>query len=62
MDTSDGKRTAVVIGVAGILIELVTVLLLASHRISSSVATPVIILGMLMAFVPLFLAARRAKR
>lgn len=58
----DGKRTAIVLGVAGIAVEAVTVALLASGRLTASVATPFIITGMLMSFVPLFVVARRARR
>lgn len=61
-EPGDGKRTAIVLGVAGIVIEVVTVVLLASGRVTDRVATPFVVTGMLMAFVPLFVVARRARR
>ena len=56
------NRTPVLIAVLGIAIEVVAIVLLATKQIAASVATPVIITGMVMAFVPLFVVARRSKR
>jgi hypothetical protein len=55
------KRTAIIIGIAGIALELVTVILLASKRIPPSYGTPMVITGMFLAFVPVFVLARRHK-
>ncbi|HYC88914.1 MAG TPA: hypothetical protein VEO54_06865 [Thermoanaerobaculia bacterium] len=57
-----GNRTPIAIAVIGILVEVVTIYLLATKQIPESVATPLIITGMLMAFVPLFVVARRSRR
>jgi hypothetical protein len=56
------KRTAIILGVCGIAIEVVTVLLLAQKKIPTTFGTPLVITGMLMAFVPLFVLARMRKR
>jgi hypothetical protein len=57
-----GNRTPIAIAVIGILVEAVTLYLLATKQIAESVATPLIVTGMLMAFVPLFVVARRSRR
>jgi hypothetical protein len=56
------KTVPIVIGVTGIVIELIAVTLLAAKRISPTIGTPLIIAGMLLAFVPLFILARRARQ
>lgn len=56
------NRTPIALAVFGIVVELVAILLLGSKRISMTVATPLIIAGMFLAFVPIFVAARRVKR
>ena len=58
------SNNALVIGIAvvGIVIEGTAIALLASKRVPVSTATPLIIAGMFMAFVPLFVLARRARR
>ena len=62
MDRAPNKRFVIGIAVIGILLELTAILLLASKQISMPVATPLIITGMFMAFVPIFVVARRARR
>lgn len=57
-----GKGTAIILGVIGIAIELIAVVLLAQKRIPSTYGTPLIIGGMLLAFVPMFLLARSKRR
>ena len=57
-----GNRTPLTIAVIGLLIEAVTIYLLATKQLSETVATPLIITGMLMAFVPLFVVARRSRK
>jgi hypothetical protein len=61
-DWNSKKRLAIYIGVFGILIEAVSVFLLASKRIDPKVGTPLVVAGMFIAFVPLFLLARQRKR
>lgn len=56
------KRSAIVIGACGIAIEVIAVLLLAQKKIPSTFGTPLVITGMLMAFVPLFVLARSKRR
>ncbi len=56
-----GNKTAIIIAVLGIAIELIGIALLSSDRITTTVAVPLMGLGMLMAFVPIFLLARRAR-
>ncbi len=62
---SDWNRTrkfAVIIGVVGIVIEVIAVFLLAQKRIPSSIGTPLVVAGMFLAFVPIFVMARRHKK
>jgi hypothetical protein len=61
-DWNRSKKIAIVIGILGIAIEAVTVMLLASKRIPSAYGTPLVVTGMLLAFVPIFLMARRHRR
>ena len=52
------KRTAIILGVTGIAIELIAVFLLAQKRIPTTYGIPLVIAGMFLAFVPLFVLAR----
>lgn len=61
-DWERSKRTAIIIGVLGVILEAVTVILLASKRIPANFGTPLVVTGMLLAFVPIFLMARRHKK
>ena len=61
-DWDRSKRIAIYLGVFGILVEAVTVFLLASKRIDPKFGTPLVVAGMFIAFVPLFLLARQRKR
>ena len=63
-DTNPRRSNTVpiVIGITGILIEVVAVILLASKRIPPTIGTPLIIAGMFLAFVPIFILARRARQ
>ena len=56
------KRIALIVGTFGILIEIVAVFLLSSKRIHPVMGTSLVITGMLLAFVPIFVLARRHKR
>lgn len=61
-DVKRNNRIPIIIAVIGIALELVAIWLMASKRIPMSTASPLILAGMFMAFVPIFVAARRAKR
>lgn len=56
------NKLLIAIAVVGILIELTAIALLGARRIAMPVAAPLIIVGMFMAFVPVFTITRRAKR
>ena len=56
------KRTAIILGVTGIAIELIAVFLLAQKRIPTTYGIPLVIAGMFLAFVPLFVLARMRRR
>ena len=56
------KGRLILLAVIGLLIELVTIILLASNRIQVVWAMPLVIVGMMLAFVPIFVVTRRAKR
>lgn len=55
------KAVPIAIAIAGIVIELIGIALISSKQISPAAGTPLIIVGMFMAFVPLFVLARRAR-
>ena len=61
-DVKRNNRIPIIIAVIGIALEAVAIWLMASKRITMSTASPLILAGMFMAFVPIFVAARRAKR
>lgn len=52
----------IAIALVGIVIEIIGITLIASKRLSTAAATPLVIVGMFLAFVPLFVLARRPKR
>ena len=56
------NRIPLAIAIFGIAVEVVAIWLLASKRIPVSAASPLIMAGMFLAFVPIFVAARRARR
>jgi hypothetical protein len=56
------RRLQIALAVAGIAIEGVGIWLLASKQISVAYATPIILAGMFMAFVPMFAVARSKRR
>jgi hypothetical protein len=61
-DEKKTKRFTIALALAGIAIEVAALLLLSSERIGTSVAVPLIVAGMFLAFAPVFLVARRARR
>lgn len=61
-DWKQTKKIAIFLGIAGIAIEIVALALLASKRLESSIATPVIVGGMLLAFIPMFVVARHSRK
>ena len=56
------KRTAIILGVLGIAIEVIAVLMLAQKRIPTTYGVPLAVAGMFLAFVPLFVLARMRRR
>ena len=56
------RRLQVALGVAGIAVEGAAIWLLASKQISVAYATPIILAGMFMAFVPMFAVARSKRK
>lgn len=61
-DWNRTRKFAIVIGVVGIVIEVIAVFLMAQKRVPSSVGTPLVVVGMFLAFVPVFVMARRHKK
>ena len=56
------KRTAIILGVIGIAIEIIAVVLIAQKRIPTTYGIPLVVAGMFLAFVPLFALARMKRR
>ncbi len=56
------KRTAIILGIIGIAIEVIAVMLLAQKRIPTTYGIPLVVAGMFLAFVPLFVLARMRRR
>lgn len=56
------QKLALTLGAIGIVLELLAVALLASERMPVSFAVPMIVVGMLLALVPAFMAARSRRR
>ena len=56
------KRFTVALAIAGIAMEVLALMLLSSGRIGNGIAVPLIVAGMFLAFAPIFLVARRARR
>ena len=56
------NRIPIAVAIAGIVFEIVAIYLLATKRVTMTIAQQLIIVGMFMAFVPIFVAARRARR
>jgi len=56
------KRFTVAMAISGIAMEVLALMLLSSGRIGMGFAVPLIVAGMLLAFAPMFLVARRARR
>lgn len=56
------KRLFIIIAVAGILLELIVIFLMASERITVAVAMPLLIVGMLVAFAPIIMSNMKSKR
>jgi hypothetical protein len=53
---------AIAIALIGIALEIAAIFLLLQKRIPTAYAMPMIIAGMFLAFVPMFVVARRMKR
>lgn len=61
-ELSRKRRLQIGLAVAGLVIEAIAIWLLASKQITLTVATPLILVGMFMAFVPMFAVARSKRR
>ena len=61
-ELSRKRRLQIALAVAGLAIEGIAIWLLASKQITLTVATPLILAGMFMAFVPMFAVARSKRR
>jgi uncharacterized membrane-anchored protein len=61
-DRKKANRMLYVVALLGIMLEAVAIYLLSAKRIETSVAIPLVIAGMFIAFVPIFAVARRARR
>lgn len=61
-ELSRKRRLQIAPGVAGLAIEGIAIWLLASKQITIAFATPLILAGMFLAFVPMFAAARSKRR
>ena len=61
-EPSRKRRLQIALAVAGIIIEGIAIALLASKQISPTFATPIILAGMFMAFVPMFAVARARRK
>jgi hypothetical protein len=61
-ELSRKRRLQMALAVAGIAIEGIAIWLLASKQISVAYATPIILAGMFMAFVPMFAVARSKRK
>lgn len=55
------NKIPIAVAIFGIALELLAIWLLASKRIPMTTASPLILAGMFLAFVPIFVAARRAR-
>ena len=55
------NKIPIAIAIFGIALELLAIWLMASKRIPMATASPLILAGMFLAFVPIFVAARRAR-
>jgi hypothetical protein len=62
MNDTRSKVFAIAVSLVGIGIELIAIFLLARKSITTAVAMPMIVVGMFLAFVPVFVVARRFKR
>jgi hypothetical protein len=62
VEYSRKRRFQIALAVAGIAIEGIAIWLLASKQLSPTFATPIILAGMFMAFVPMFAVARAKRR
>ncbi len=61
-DWKQTKKTATLLGIAGIVVEIVTLVLLSTKRLDSDVATPILVGAMLLAFIPMFVVARHSRK
>jgi hypothetical protein len=62
MPVKRNNAIPIAIAVAGIVVELIAIALIASERLTVTTGMPLVLLGMFMAFVPLFVLSRRSRR
>lgn len=62
MAMQPNKRFLIMLGVVGIVIELIAVALLAAKMISGAVGIPVIIAAMFLALIPMFALSRMHRK
>lgn len=61
VETNRARRLSIIAALIGIVVELSAIALLASGRISYPTALPLIIVGMFLAFIPIFVFTRRRR-
>lgn len=61
MESNRARRLTIIVAVIGIVLELVAIALLAAKRIPYPMALPMIVVGMFLAFVPVFVLTRRRR-
>ena len=61
-ELSRKRRLQIAMAVAGLAIEAIAIWLLTSKQITLTFATPLILAGMFLAFVPMFAVARSRRR
>jgi hypothetical protein len=61
-DEKRTKRFTIALAVSGIAVEVLAIMLMSSGRIGTTIFVPLIVAGMFLAFAPMFLVARRARR
>lgn len=61
MASDRARRLTIIVALIGIVLELVAIALLAAQRIAYPMALPMIVVGMFLAFVPIFVLTRRRR-
>ena len=61
MESNRARKLTIIVALIGIVLELVAIALLAGQRITYPTALPMIVVGMFLAFVPIFVLTRRRR-